>query len=113
MAQATPGRQSEDSRAAAHLLQSWLEAQQVSRRGPRRVALAALALLVPCVPAWRCSSRSRATAATRCGSRSRRRPGVGDIADLLEQRGVVSSSTLFELRATLAGDRGNLKPGVY
>jgi putative Holliday junction resolvase len=28
MAQATPGRQSEDSRAAAHLLQSWLEAQR-------------------------------------------------------------------------------------
>ena len=28
MARATPGRQSEDSRAAAHLLQSWLEAQR-------------------------------------------------------------------------------------
>jgi len=28
MAKATPGRQSEDSRAAAHLLQSWLEAQR-------------------------------------------------------------------------------------
>jgi putative Holliday junction resolvase len=27
MAQATPGRHAEDSRAAAHLLQSWLEAQ--------------------------------------------------------------------------------------
>ena len=39
--------------------------------------------------------------------------GVSDIADLLEQRGVVSSSTLFEVRATLAGDRGNLKPGSY
>ena len=28
MAQATPGRESEDSRAAAHLLQSWLEAHR-------------------------------------------------------------------------------------
>jgi putative Holliday junction resolvase len=28
MARATPGRRSEDSRAAAHLLQSWLEAQR-------------------------------------------------------------------------------------
>jgi len=28
MARATPGRQSEDSRAAAHLLQSWLEAHR-------------------------------------------------------------------------------------
>jgi UPF0755 protein len=39
--------------------------------------------------------------------------GVGDIADLLEQRGVVSNATLFQLRATLAGDRGDLKPGTY
>jgi putative Holliday junction resolvase len=28
LAQATPGRHAEDSRAAAHLLQSWLEAQR-------------------------------------------------------------------------------------
>lgn len=39
--------------------------------------------------------------------------GVGDIADLLERRGVVSSATLFQVRTTLAGDRGDLKPGVY
>ena len=39
--------------------------------------------------------------------------GVAEIADLLDERGVVSSATLFELRATLAGDRGDLKPGVY
>jgi uncharacterized YceG family protein len=39
--------------------------------------------------------------------------GVGDIADLLEERGIVSNSMLFEVRATLAGDRGDLKPGSY
>ena len=39
--------------------------------------------------------------------------GVGEIADLLDARGVVSSASLFELRATLGGDRGDLKPGVY
>ncbi|MGH2978218.1 MAG: endolytic transglycosylase MltG [Solirubrobacterales bacterium] len=39
--------------------------------------------------------------------------GVGDIAALLDRHGVVSSSALFELRATLAGDRGDLKPGTY
>jgi UPF0755 protein len=39
--------------------------------------------------------------------------GVGEIADLLERRGVVSSSFLFELRATLSGSRGDLKPGSY
>ena len=39
--------------------------------------------------------------------------GVGEIADLLEKRGVVSSGFLFEVRATLAGRRGDLKPGPY
>jgi UPF0755 protein len=42
-----------------------------------------------------------------------REAGVGDIADLLERRGVVSSATLFEVRATLSGHRGDLKPGTY
>src|SRR4051812_17558377 len=39
--------------------------------------------------------------------------GVGDIADLLERRGVISSGFFFELRATLSGKRGDLKPGGY
>ena len=39
--------------------------------------------------------------------------GVGDIADLLEERGVVDSSFFFSLRTTLAGKRGDLKPGIY
>jgi len=39
--------------------------------------------------------------------------GVGDIADELEHRGVVSSSFFFSLRAHLSGRGGNLKPGSY
>ena len=39
--------------------------------------------------------------------------GVGDIGSLLEKRGVISSSFFFEARATLAGKRGDLKPGSY
>jgi UPF0755 protein len=39
--------------------------------------------------------------------------GVGGIADILDDRKVVSSSFLFELRATIAGRRGDLKPGSY
>ena len=35
------------------------------------------------------------------------------IGDILDRAGVVPSSSLFELRATLAGKRGDLKPGVY
>ncbi len=38
---------------------------------------------------------------------------LGEIADLLEEKGVVSSSSFFQLRARLAGRSGNLKPGNY
>jgi UPF0755 protein len=42
-----------------------------------------------------------------------RKTGVGDIASLLEKQRVVSSSFFFEARTTLAGKRGDLKPGSY
>ena len=42
-----------------------------------------------------------------------RSSGVGDIADLLEKRDVVSSSFFFSARATIAGKRADLKPGSY
>jgi UPF0755 protein len=38
---------------------------------------------------------------------------LGEIADMLEEKGVVSSSSFFQLRARLAGRSGNLKPGNY
>ena len=37
----------------------------------------------------------------------------GQVGDLLERDGVVSSSFFFQLRATLAGERSNLRPGTY
>jgi UPF0755 protein len=39
--------------------------------------------------------------------------GAGDIADVLEKRGVVSSSFFFSARATVSGRRSDLKPGSY
>jgi UPF0755 protein len=39
--------------------------------------------------------------------------GVGEVGDLLDQRGVISNSTFFQLRVTLAGDRSNLKAGRF
>jgi UPF0755 protein len=39
--------------------------------------------------------------------------GVSDIGDLLERKGVVSNSFFFGARTTLAGKRGDLKPGTY
>jgi UPF0755 protein len=38
---------------------------------------------------------------------------VARIADILDEAGVIESGTLFEVRATLAGKRGDLKPGTY
>jgi UPF0755 protein len=37
----------------------------------------------------------------------------GQIGDLLEREGVISSSFFFGLRATLSGDRGDLRSGTY
>lgn len=39
--------------------------------------------------------------------------GVGKIGDILDQKGVVPSGLLFGVRARLAGDGGDLKPGAY
>jgi uncharacterized YceG family protein len=38
---------------------------------------------------------------------------AGKIGDILERRGLVSSSFFFDLRARLSGKRNDLKPGVY
>ena len=39
--------------------------------------------------------------------------GVGEIADLLTEREVVSSGLMFTIRARLGGRSGDLKPGSY
>ena len=38
---------------------------------------------------------------------------VAEVGDLLDSKGVVSSSTLFQVRVTLAGKRSDLYPGHY
>jgi UPF0755 protein len=42
-----------------------------------------------------------------------RNAGAGEIADLLEKKGVVSSSFFFQLRATISGSRGDFKSGSF
>ncbi len=42
-----------------------------------------------------------------------KRAGVARIGDVLDREGVVPSSVLFALRARLAGDSSDLKPGAY
>jgi len=84
----------------------------VSVQGPRRLAFASLAVVALAVLlalfqpfAGDGGDTVRVTIP--------REAGVGEIADLLEQQGVIPSSTLFGLRATLAGKDGDLKPGSY
>jgi uncharacterized YceG family protein len=38
---------------------------------------------------------------------------IGEIGDLLDERGVISSSTLFQIRTTLAGKRSDLRAGTF
>jgi UPF0755 protein len=38
---------------------------------------------------------------------------LGDIAELLEEEGVIASASFFELRARLSGRDGDLRPGPY
>ena len=38
---------------------------------------------------------------------------VSEVGDLLDDEGVISSSTLFQIRVTLAGKRSNLYPGRF
>jgi UPF0755 protein len=42
-----------------------------------------------------------------------RNSSAGTIGNLLERNGVISSSFFFELRATIAGERGGLRSGTY
>jgi UPF0755 protein len=89
-----------------------------SRRGPRwgrLVALAALILVVVGV-AWFAASLFQPFKGDGEGEVGVVIPegsSLGQIADLLEERGVVSSSSFFQLRARIAGRSGDLKPGRY
>jgi UPF0755 protein len=38
---------------------------------------------------------------------------AGEVGDILDQRGIVTSGTLFEIRLTLAGKRSDVQPGSY
>jgi UPF0755 protein len=87
--------------------------ETVHRR--RRVA-AAIALVVALAALWFLFALFQPFKGEGSGSVAVTVPkgaGVGEIADLLANRGVVSSGFLFEVRATLGGRRGDLKPGSY
>jgi len=88
-------------------------------RRPRwgRLLAVAILLLVLGVAAWALLSLFQPFKGESDGAPVRvsvpRGATLGDIADLLEERGVISSAGFFELRARLSGRSGDLKPGSY
>jgi UPF0755 protein len=108
--------------------QDWLgEAQRFrrqdaappERRGPRwgRIIAALIALVALGAAAWVLVSLFQPFKGESDDARVRveipRGATLGDIAELLEARGVISSAGFFELRARLDGRSGDLKPGSY
>jgi UPF0755 protein len=81
--------------------------RRLALAGAAVLAVALLWFLIVLFQPFKGDGHGRVTVAIPKGS------GVGEIADVLERRGVISSGFLFELRATLAGKRGDLKPGSY
>jgi len=79
--------------------------------------LAVLALLIAAAAIWFVVSLFQPFKGDASTQRSTvlipRGSDAGKIGDILERRGVVSSSFFFDLRARLSGDRDKLKPGVY
>jgi UPF0755 protein len=78
----------------------------------RRAAAAAIALAVLAL-VWATFQPFAGDGGDRVAVVIPKEASVGEIGDLLDQKGVIASSTLFELRAALAGKRGDLKPGDY
>lgn len=88
--------------------------------GGRRSALvrvlAVVALLVAAAVIWFCVQLFQPFHGSGHGSVSVSIPAhssTSRVGDLLERDGVIASGFFFELRAALAGDRGNLLPGTY
>jgi UPF0755 protein len=119
-----PGARSERDREAARRERDARRngASRSPRRPPSAVGhpkrLAALVLLaVLCVAAlWFLASLYQpfhGDGSGRIAVTIPRNASAGQIADLLEQNGVVSSSFFFQLRSTLAGKRGDFKSGSF
>jgi UPF0755 protein len=85
----------------------------VARR--RRFVLVALLVLLAAALwfAWSLFQPFHGSGSGRVAVTIPRSSGVGEIGSALEKQGVISSSFFFELRTTLAGKRGDLKPGSY
>jgi UPF0755 protein len=84
----------------------------VRSRGLRRIAAGALGLAGLAL-VWALFQPLAPDPGKRVRVAIPKQAGVGDIAQTLADRGIVTNAGLFELRATLGGNRGDLKPGTY
>jgi UPF0755 protein len=87
-----------------------------SRRRWGRVVVLVVVLLVLGAVAWFANALFQPFAGDGEGSVRVRIPQgatLGDIAELLERKGVIESASFFELRARLSGRDGELRPGPY
>jgi peptidoglycan lytic transglycosylase G len=84
----------------------------VRARGLRRLAVAATALAA-LIFLWALFQPFAGDGGDRVRVTIPKQAGVSQIGDVLDDAGVVQSSTLFSLRARLAGHSGDLKPGAY
>jgi UPF0755 protein len=84
----------------------------VRARGLRRLAVAAAALAV-LVFGWALFQPFAGEGGDRVRVTIPKNAGVSEIGDVLDREGVVPSGALFAIRARLAGDADELKPGVY
>jgi UPF0755 protein len=105
----------EARRLTAHRRQPSVETE---RRHPRwgRIAAAAAAALVGIAVVWFLASLFQPFKGEGEGQVRLTIPegsSTGDIAELLEERGVIGSSGFFQLRARLSGRSDDLKPGRY
>jgi len=82
----------------------------------RNRVVALIALLVAAVVVWFCIEVFQPFHGSGHGSVTVVIPAhssVGVVGDRLAKAGVISSSFFFQVRATLGGDRGGLRPGTY
>jgi UPF0755 protein len=117
---AMPGRSEEDRESARRErlarrsgMRSVPPPRPVARR--RRIGLVAILVLLVALVwfLWSLFQPFHGSGSGRVAVVIPQHSGVGAIGSLLEKRGVISSSFFFEARTTLAGKRGDLKPGSY
>ena len=104
-------------REAASATRSAAAPERARPRRSRRVRIVSvLALVLAAVLIWFCVELFEPFHGSGHGSVTVTIPShssAGTVGDLLERKGVISSSFFFEIRATLGGERGKLRAGTY